>query len=486
MRQAGALVLLLASFALTAALRTSSSANIFVASGAAPSVSRVGFVWLAAAEAAPAAAPTFRLYVSYFTPPALQDSGLHVELGSNSVALKLVRQGARQAELRHYEASSTAAARMLRLGRWSLPTTPANLLPKLQKHCIDHRLRSCRLARRLAGAHVAGVRLIPGAAAHLRGQSSESTIATLAAVAAAPGSAQQNLDWEQRWEPAAAGGAGSYKVLAVLPAGMSPLAVAWVATVCDGCAAARSGPFPGPLGAVQLGPWQDARQDNGSNGGAAVVFVLRPGLAATAAGATTADGAGADGAASAAGSPAAGRAGRRLLQTGGAPTPLPDCSLAVGSAPAETFAGCKSVSTSPAASYHVYCTLQPGTASNAGGTRWRGGVKVAASAVGGQWAGCAQRRRRCSRRRRRSRRLCARACVASLGPLPRLLPAVSLLTRLLIRPRGRCWLPVVAASGLHRSYLRLLPPPPASRRPPRTNVPLPPPAALASRSMQAP
>lgn len=210
-------------------------------------------------------------------------------------------------------------------------------------------------------------------------------------MAAAPGSDGQELDWEQRWEPAAAGSRRIFSVSAALPAGLRHQAVGWVAAVCDGCATEGSEPSPTPLGAVQLqSPAVEEGQAGGDIGSAAVVFLLRASTSAPAAAAkdaapttTGTDGGTSGAAAPAAGSQAGRAAGRRMLQAGAAPAPLADCSLAVGSAPAETFAGCKSVATSPAASYQVYCTLEP----SAGGTRWRGGVKVAASAVGGQWAG---------------------------------------------------------------------------------------------------
>lgn len=220
--------------------------------------------------------------------------------------------------------------------------------------------------------------LIPGPAHRLR-SNALAPLESLAAMATAPGGACQELDWEQRWEPAAGGTGGSYSVSAVLPAGMSKREVGWVAAVCDGCAAEGSERSPGPLGAAELRPPTGGGQAGSDNGRAAVVFLLRSSPAAPAGTASVGQSA-----TEAAGSAASRRAGRRLLQAAAAPGAPSNCSLAVGSAPAETFAGCKSVVTAPAAPYQVFCTLEP-TAT--GGTRWRGGVKVGISSVGGQWAG---------------------------------------------------------------------------------------------------
>ncbi|KAL4443838.1 hypothetical protein ABPG75_011575 [Micractinium tetrahymenae] len=246
---------------------------------------------------------------------------------------------------------------------------------------------------RLAAASVAGARLILNADDIAEGDPAGSALSQLAAAAAASGSSSLELDWEQRWEPApAAGGGGSrggYSVSAVLPAGVSQQQVRWVAAHCDGCAADGSEVFTGLLGVADVAAPLDGTHAAGS---AAVVFLFRGSAstpATTAAVAATTSGGSSSKAAtsSAAGALGSRRAGRRLHQLGSPPASLPDCSLAVGSAPAETFAGCKAVTTSPATSYQVYCTLEPGTGANAGGTHWRGGVKVAASAVGGQWAG---------------------------------------------------------------------------------------------------
>ncbi len=225
---------------------------------------------------------------------------------------------------------------------------------------------------------MAGVCLIPGPAHRLR-SNALAPLDLLAAMATAPGGACQELDWEQRWEPAAGGTGGSYSVSAVLPADMSQQEVGWVAAVCDGCAAERSERFPGPLGTAELPPPTGGGRAGSDRGRAAVVFLLRSSPAAPAGTASAGQSA-----TKAAGSAASRRAGRRLLQAAAAPGAPSNCSLAVGSAPAETFAGCKSVVTAPAAPYQVFCTLEP-TAT--GGTRWRGGVKVGISSVGGQGAG---------------------------------------------------------------------------------------------------
>jgi hypothetical protein len=74
---------------------------------------------------------------------------------------------------------------------------------------------------------------------------------------------------------------------------------------------------------------------------------------------------------------------RRLQQASTKPTALGDCSLAVGTN-SISFDGCLSVHLNPSALYQIYYSLSP---NGKGGTSWRGGLKVGAAQVGGQWAG---------------------------------------------------------------------------------------------------
>lgn len=170
------------------------------------------------------------------------------------------------------------------------------------------------------------------------------------------------LDWEQQYHagPSAAAlrAGGSYSLLAVLPTDDSgPQPVSRVVAYCEDCSG-----FSGTLATAEVQPGPPHAS------GGTVTFVFQ--------------GVQLRGAAAVGG---AGSRGRELQQAPAAPTPqpLPDCSLQVGDQQL-TFEGCQAAPLNPNALYQIYYTLTP---SDTGGTRWSGGLKIDAAAVGGQWAG---------------------------------------------------------------------------------------------------
>lgn len=184
------------------------------------------------------------------------------------------------------------------------------------------------------------------------------------------------LDWEQRWHRDGTG--ASFSVSAALPAALtgpaSPALHLTVEVHCQGCG--------GSLGstAVHLAA-ADGTLGAGGEGAAGsssgiIIFILQ--------GASSP----ADGARSAhlrEGVPRHVSRTLHQLSSTAEPTPLLHCSLSVDPGqPPVSFQGCQAVPLQPSALYHVYYSLEPGPA---GGTLWRGGLKINASAVGGQWAG---------------------------------------------------------------------------------------------------
>lgn len=163
------------------------------------------------------------------------------------------------------------------------------------------------------------------------------------------------LDWQQLHPPAG----GPYSVVATLPPQAPTHAVRQAVAYCAGCSG-----FSGALASAMLAQLGSDTSDGGMDGagaGGTVVFIFEG---------TQLSGA----------VPAAGGA-RRLRQ---APLPLPaNCSLQLGGQKL-SFQGCLDVITQPPTTYQVFYTLEP---SAGGGTLWRGGLRVDAAAVGGQWAG---------------------------------------------------------------------------------------------------
>lgn len=190
------------------------------------------------------------------------------------------------------------------------------------------------------------------------------------------------LDWQQTHE------GGTYSVVATLPPEVSWTAVSQVVAYCESC-----GSFTGVLASAAVPPaGGEAGGGNGGSGsGGTVVFIFQnaqlvpadPGQPQQVQQAVPQlKAAQASSGASAAGiSSATGASGRRLQQSQGPPA---DCSLQVGDQTLR-FGRCQAVPMTPNILYQCFCTLEPG--GSQGGTRWRGGLKIAAAAVGGQWAG---------------------------------------------------------------------------------------------------
>lgn len=175
------------------------------------------------------------------------------------------------------------------------------------------------------------------------------------------------LDWQLTHE------GSTSSVVATLPPEVSWTAVSQAVAYCESC-----GGFTGVLASAQV------PQPGGASGsGGTVAFIFQNAQLAPAgtdppqqpqaqAAAQVTAGASAAG---------AGASGRRLQQQ--SPAPPADCSLQVGDQTLQ-FERCQTVPMTPNMLYQCFSTLEP---NSQGGTRWRGGLKIDAAAVGGQWAG---------------------------------------------------------------------------------------------------
>lgn len=181
------------------------------------------------------------------------------------------------------------------------------------------------------------------------------------------------LDWQQTYE------GSTFSVAATLPPEVPWTAVSQAVVYCENCAG-----FTGVLARARLPQAGGGASDGGASGEGTVAFVFQNAQLAPAGAQQPQQGAALQSQMplAAAGAPAGGASGRRLQQQ--QQEPPPDCSLQVGDQTLR-FERCQTVPMKPYALYQCFCTLEPG--GSQGGSRWRGGLRIDAAGVGGQWGG---------------------------------------------------------------------------------------------------